>query len=61
MCYVCACAKEKSFQDYLDYGRVPCNCAKDHGGDCVNVVGTDNTKQMSVSRVLDSNFVFFKK
>ena len=38
MFYVCACAKEKSLQDYLDYGRVPCNCKKDHGADCVNVV-----------------------
>ena len=38
VCYICACAKEKSFQDYLDYGRVPCNYKKYHGADCVNVV-----------------------
>ena len=38
VCYICACAKEKGFQDYLDYGRVPCNYKKDYGADCVNVV-----------------------
>ena len=36
MLYLCM-RKREEFSS-LDYGRVPYNCKRDHGADCVNVV-----------------------